>query len=108
MHETVTEYRFVEVMHRHGFSYEGAHTLFRVLEDYEELTGTQMEFDPVAIRCDFKEYASAGEAATDFYGHDIADKMTEAEAYDRLEEDFCRLYPIHYNGHFWGYIAEPR
>jgi hypothetical protein len=41
---------------KHGFSREGARALFEYFEAYEEDTGEQMEFDPVAIRCDFDEY----------------------------------------------------
>jgi hypothetical protein len=32
--------------------------LFEYFEQYEQDTGEQMEFDPVAIRCDFDEYES--------------------------------------------------
>jgi hypothetical protein len=39
-----------------GFSYEGTKALFEYFEQYEQDTGEQMEFDPVAIRCDFDEY----------------------------------------------------
>jgi len=56
MKDTVTEYRFRDEMIKHGFSYDGATALFEYFEAYEEDTGEQMEFDPVAIRCDFNEY----------------------------------------------------
>ena len=58
MKDTVTEYQFIDTMaqKQHGFSYEGAKALFEYFEAYEEDTGEQMEFDPVAIRCDFDEY----------------------------------------------------
>jgi hypothetical protein len=38
--------------------YEGATALFEYFEQYEQDTGEEMEFDPVAIRCDFDEYES--------------------------------------------------
>ena len=60
MKDTVTEYQFIDTMaqKQHGFSYEGAKALFEYFEQYEQDTGEQMEFDPVAIRCDFDEYES--------------------------------------------------
>jgi hypothetical protein len=32
--------------------------LFEYLEQYEDDCGTELDFDPVAIRCDFTEYAN--------------------------------------------------
>jgi hypothetical protein len=40
---------------------EGAKALFEYFEQYEQDTGEQMEFDPVAIRCDFDEYENLQE-----------------------------------------------
>ena len=60
MKDTVTEYQFIDTMAQaqHGFSYEGAKALFEYFEQYEQDTGEEMEFDPIAIRCDFDEYES--------------------------------------------------
>jgi hypothetical protein len=44
-----------------AFSYEGTKALFEYFEQYEQDTGEQMEFDPVAIRCDFDEYENLQE-----------------------------------------------
>jgi hypothetical protein len=44
-----------------SFSREGATALFEYFEQYEQDTGEQMEFDPVAIRCDFDEYENLQE-----------------------------------------------
>jgi hypothetical protein len=44
-----------------AFSYEGTKALFEYFEQYEQDTGEQMEFDPVAIRCDFDEYENLKE-----------------------------------------------
>ena len=107
MHETVNILRFAEVMGNNGFSYYGSLTLFRILEDYEELTGQAMEFDPVAIRCDFREYDSAWEAAMDFFGREEASAMDEVEAEDRLLDEAGRVYPIIYNGRRQGVIVQP-
>lgn len=44
------------------WSYKGAHALIEHLEQLEEDCGDEMEFDRVAIRCDWSEYESAVEA----------------------------------------------
>lgn len=43
----------------------GAFALVEYLEQLEEDTGEPIEFDPVAIRCNYSEYGSALEAALD-------------------------------------------
>jgi len=50
--------------HAH-WTYSGARALVAYLEELEESTGEPMEFDVVAIRCDYTQYASAVEAASD-------------------------------------------
>jgi hypothetical protein len=47
------------------WSRAGAVALVEYLEELEEDTGTEIEFCPVAIRCDYSEYASALKAADD-------------------------------------------
>jgi hypothetical protein len=61
MKDTITVYQFSDAMIEHGFSYEGAKALFEYFEQYEQDTGEEMEFDPVAIRCDFDEYENLQE-----------------------------------------------
>jgi hypothetical protein len=46
-----------------GWSYAGARALVEHLEATEKDTGEEIEFDRVAIRCDFSEYPNAREAA---------------------------------------------
>ena len=60
MKDTITAYQFIDTMaqKQHGFSYEGAKALFEYFENLEQDTGEELEFDPVAIRCDFDEYES--------------------------------------------------
>jgi hypothetical protein len=47
------------------WSRAGAYALVEHLEQLEQDCGTEIEFDVVAIRCDFSEYGSALEAAND-------------------------------------------
>ena len=68
MIETVSEYTFTDVMATkdNGFSYEGSKALYNYLNDYEQDTGTQIEFDPVALRCEYTEYKNFEEIKNDY------------------------------------------
>ena len=72
---TVSEYTFVDSLTPNAFTYEGARALFQWYEQLEDETGEQIEFDPVAIRCDWSEFASFEEFCAE-YGND----------YETLEE----------------------
>jgi hypothetical protein len=65
-----------------GWSYAGARALVEHLEATEEDTGEEIEFDRVALRCEFSEYASALEAA-DEYGFEPDE---DADSEDAIEE----------------------
>ena len=58
MKDTITESQFVDEMSKkdHGFSYDGAKALFEHLTQFEEDCDKELEFDPIAFRCDFDEY----------------------------------------------------
>ena len=49
-----------------AWSYAGARAIAEHLEQIEEDTGADMDFDRVAIRCEFSEYTSAREAAANY------------------------------------------
>jgi hypothetical protein len=49
-----------------NWSYAGAHALVEYLEQLEEDCGTEIEFDAVAIRCDYSEHKSALQAAKEY------------------------------------------
>lgn len=49
-----------------NWSRGAAYALVEYLEQLEADTGTEMEFDRVALRCDFTEYDSALEAAEQY------------------------------------------
>ena len=57
----VTESEFVDRMSKEGFSYNGCVALYEYLEE----VSPDSVFDPVAIRCEFSEYASAAVACGD-------------------------------------------
>jgi hypothetical protein len=48
-----------------SWSYNGARALVEYLEDMETQTDTPIEFDRVALRCEWAEYETALEAAED-------------------------------------------
>jgi hypothetical protein len=65
------------------WSRDGARALVEHLEELEEDTGEEIEFDAVAIRCDYSEYSSALEAADD-QGYEPNPNLGEEE---QSEED---------------------
>ena len=59
MKQNVSSSQFVDAIvgdDYNNMSYEGANALFEYLEDYEDGIGEEIEFDSVAIRCDWAEY----------------------------------------------------
>lgn len=67
-----------------NFSYEGLVAMFNYIEDYEQSCGTTIEFDPIALRCEFSEYATISEA----YGNyeDNGEDLTELEMVEWLQD----------------------
>ena len=64
-----------------AWSYEGARALVEYLEEIEKDTGEEIEFDRVALRCEFSEYDSAKAAAAQYdYTPDEEDDEDEQEA----------------------------
>lgn len=68
MIDTVTEHTFIDTMATkdNGFSYEGSRALYNYLEDYEQDTETQIEFDPIALRCEYTEYKNFEEIKKEY------------------------------------------
>ena len=66
MFDTVTRNDFIEwfrksEQRKNQFTYEGLDALFDHLEEYEEGTGEQIKFDPIALCCEFTEYENIEE-----------------------------------------------
>jgi len=59
------------------WTYQGAYALAQYLDDLSSDTGEPWEFDVVAIRCDYTEYSSAREAASELLEWDGEDMDTE-------------------------------
>lgn len=88
MKDTITEYTFVQDMTRegYGFSIEGARALFEYLESFELECGEELEYDPVAYRCTFTEYADLDEIK------DVYDCIAD------LEDLYSRTTAIEFDG----------
>ena len=73
-----------------SFSRKGAYALAEWLENWEEDTGKEKELDVVAIRCDYTEYDSLFDWASQFYGDEdpiIEEEFSDEWARDRIEEN---------------------
>ena len=75
MKATITKHAFVTDMTRegYGFSREGARALFEYLETYEQDCETEIEYDPIAFRCEFTEYSDLEEI------QGVCDSITDIE-----------------------------
>ena len=61
MYKTISFFDFTDSFseeRKNTFSYEGKKALFEYLENLEDDTGTEIELDPIALCCDYTEYAS--------------------------------------------------
>ena len=77
MKDTINQHQFVDTMTDHGFSYEGSKALFEYLEQYEQDCDHELEFDPIAFRCDFDEYENLKE---------VQDNYTDIKSLDDLRD----------------------
>mgnify|MGYP003147945752 FL=1 len=66
MKDTIRHYQFTDEMVKHGFSYEGSKALFDYFEQYEEDCDQEVEFDPIAFRCEYDEYESLKEVKENY------------------------------------------
>ena len=70
MKDTINKYQFIDWFkssdNYDNFSYEGLEALFDYLEEFEQDTGTELEFDPVAFACEYSEYDNLAEFQEDY------------------------------------------
>ena len=69
---------------RDEFSRAALEAIFSYLEDWEEGTGEQIEFDPIAICCEWTEFESMAEF-NEQYGTDLDDWADVAESTQVVE-----------------------
>ena len=82
MKETVNEHRFVdgfrECKRENNFSYEGRQAMYEYFTETEH-DGFEIEYDPIAICCEYTEYESIKEY-NENYG-------TKYESFEELEDE---------------------
>jgi len=69
MKNTITEQEFINDMENirpENFTTSGLRTLFNYFEQLEQDIGEQIEFDPIAICCEFAEYDSFEDLVADY------------------------------------------
>ena len=64
--------------YKDNFSYEGKQALFNYFENYEEDTDETVEYDPVALCCEYSEYESLKE---------LQENYTDIKNFDDLENN---------------------
>lgn len=67
-----------------NFSYDGRIALFEYLEDYEQDCGTELDFDPVALRCEFTEYIDIKNAYENYQPDD--EDLTDLDMMEYLQD----------------------
>ena len=70
--------------YRRTFSYEGLSALFDYLEEMEESTGEELEFDPVALCCEFEEYDTFEEFQEDYNNINSFEELEEKTTVIRI------------------------
>lgn len=72
--------------YKNNFTYEGLKALFEYLESLEEDTGEPIEFDMVALCCDYSEFDNAKDAVSEYGSINESDSMDEEFAKDWLRD----------------------
>ena len=74
MKETMNEFDFktkFKKIRPDNFSYDGLDVLYYHLIQFEEDTGEELEFDPIAYCCEFSEYENFKEVKQDYDVEDL-------------------------------------
>jgi hypothetical protein len=89
MKQTLTTSQVADLLLRDDnakWSYEAARALAEYYESQEENDGEELEFDAVAIRCEWDEYATAGDIAKAYRIADL-DGLTDDEIDEAVERE---------------------
>tara|TARA_R110000796_G_scaffold16882_2_gene52363 strand:+ start:142 stop:444 length:303 start_codon:yes stop_codon:yes gene_type:complete len=83
MKQTINFYDFSEAFRNAGranqFTYGGQRALFEYLEQYEEDCDTEIEFDVIALCCEYVEYESLEDFHLEYDKEDYPDLDTLSE-----------------------------
>ena len=74
--------------YKNNFSYEGRKALFDYLEKLEDDTGEKIEFDPIALCCEYSEYENIQEFWNDYDKEDYPtiDKIEDNTAVIKIQD----------------------
>jgi len=74
--------------YKNNFSYEGRKALFDYLEELEDDTGEKIEFDPIALCCEYSEYENIQEFWNDYDKEDYPtiDKIEDNTAVIKIQD----------------------
>ena len=75
-----------------GWSYAGARALVEYLEELEDDIGEEIEFDVVALRCEYTEYGSAEEAVEACNSGDYDDLKEQSDGDADDLKELCMEY----------------
>ena len=86
MKDTINKDQFISWFrssdtYKNTFSYEGLSALFDYLEEMEESTGEELEFDPVALCCEYSEYDTFEEFQEEYNGDVLYPTLDDLEDY---------------------------
>lgn len=92
MKKTISLYDFQDAFkssdtYKNNFTYDWLDALFDYFEQYESETETEIDFDMVAICCDYSEYESATEAFRDITWPYMMGAIDELEWEDDDEKE---------------------
>jgi len=83
MKNTINFYEFRSWFEQHrpnNFSYDGLKALWEMLEEYEDSTGEEIEFDPIALCCEYTEYDDMEDFWTVYDKEDYPDEQSIMDA----------------------------
>jgi glycerophosphoryl diester phosphodiesterase len=63
-----------------NFSESGLQALWEMLEEYEDSTGKEIEFDPIALCCEYTEYEDMEEFWKDYDKEDYPNEQSIMDA----------------------------
>lgn len=89
MYKTINLYEFAQWFsdsdtYKNNFTRPALIALYDYLEEYEESTGEKMEFDPIALCCEYSEYTSAWDAMYQYQPEDMP-LVENSEGMDLVE-----------------------
>ena len=82
MKQTTTKQQFINWFrssdnYRNNFSYDGLGALFDYIEELEHDIGEDIEFDPIALCCEYSEYQSFECLKDDYYSIESMDDLQD-------------------------------